>query len=89
MDQYEWDEAKNQANRAKHGIGFELIYEFDWSTASFRPDTRFDYGEERNIAYGRIRGRGYAVVYVERNDRVRVISLRPAHEQEMQRYEKS
>ncbi|MBN9307063.1 MAG: BrnT family toxin [Devosia sp.] len=44
---------------------------FDWSQAAFDVDTRFDYGEERNLAFGRIDGRGYAVVYVQRGDRVR------------------
>ncbi len=33
MDQYEWDETKNETNRLKHGIGFELIADFDWSAA--------------------------------------------------------
>jgi uncharacterized DUF497 family protein len=86
MDHYEWDDAKNETNRRKHGFGFELIYEFDWTSAYFKPDRRFDYGEDRTIAYGRIAGRGYAVVYVERHNHVRLISLRPAHEKEMRRY---
>lgn len=86
MDPYEWDEAKNAANKLKHGIGFELIAEFDWSNATYAADRRFDYGEDRVVAYGRIGLRGYAIVYVRRGDRVRIISLRPAHEKEMRRY---
>jgi len=85
-DLYEWDEGKYDANRLKHGIRFELIYEFDWSTSVERPDRRYDYGEDRFIAYGRIEVRGYAVVYVRRGDRLRIISIRPAHEKEMRRY---
>jgi hypothetical protein len=33
MAPYEWDEAKYAANLEKHGVGFELVYEFDWTNA--------------------------------------------------------
>lgn len=88
MDQYEWDEAKNAANRLKHGVGFELVEQFDWASARFRVDDRFDYGEERILAYGRIDGKGYVVLFVERGARLRIIGMRRAHEQEMRRYER-
>ena len=86
MDPYEWDETKYATNLLKHQIRFELVYGFDWDKAYLKPDRRFDYGEDRMIAYGRIEGRGYAIVYTRRADRVRIISLRPAHEKEMRRY---
>ncbi|HZY69128.1 MAG TPA: BrnT family toxin [Devosia sp.] len=87
MDRYEWDEAKYQANLRKHGTAFELVYDFDWIGAFVEADQRFDYGEERFVAYGRVGERGYALVFVRRGDRVRIISLRPAHEKEMRRYD--
>ena len=86
METYEWDEGKYATNLRKHQLPFELVYEFDWDNAYLKPDKRFDYGEDRMIAYGRIEGRGYAIVYTRRNDRVRIISLRPAYEKEMKRY---
>ena len=86
MDSFEWDETKYEANLRKHQLAFELVHEFGWDDALIKPDTRFDYGEERFIAYGRIGGRGYAIVYTLRADRARIISLRPAHEKEMRRY---
>jgi uncharacterized DUF497 family protein len=86
MEPYEWDETKYATNLRTHQIAFELIYEFDWSKAAFRPDRRFDYGEDRVVAYGRIGGKGYAVVYMQRGDRVRIISLRRAHEKELKQY---
>lgn len=73
-------------NLVKHGIPFELVYEFDWSKAYFKPDRRFDYGEDRVVAYGRIGKQGYAIVYTRLGDRVRIISVRPAREKEMKRY---
>lgn len=54
---YEWDDAKDAANRLKHGIGFDRVVEFDWDNAVFQQDVRFDYGEERFRAFGRIAGR--------------------------------
>lgn len=86
MDLYEWDDAKNSANRAKHGVGFELVLAFDWAAAVIRPDDRKDYGEARQLAYGRIGGRGYAIVFVVRGERIRLISLRPMHEKEARKY---
>lgn len=86
MDPYEWDETKYATNLRKHQIPFELIYQFDWSAAHFEPDTRFDYGEDRVVAFGRIEGRGYAIVHTRRGNRVRIISIRAAHEKEMKRY---
>lgn len=86
MDTYEWDEGKYATNLRKHKLPFELVYEFDWDAAYLKPDRRFDYGEDRMIAYGRIGDRGHAIVYTRRVDRVRIISLRPAHEKEMKRY---
>lgn len=86
MDRFEWDDAKYQTNLRKHQLPFELVYEFNWDDAYFKPDERFDYGEDRVIAYGRIDGRGHAIVHTRRGDRVRIISVRPAHEKEMKRY---
>ncbi|MEO6012676.1 MAG: BrnT family toxin [Devosia sp.] len=87
MDPYEWDESKYATNLRTHQLAFELVYEFDWDRAHLKPDRRFDYGEDRMIAYGRIGGRGYAIVYTRRADRLRIIGLRPAHEKEMRRYD--
>ena len=87
MDSYEWDETKYATNLRKHQIGFELIYQFDWSKAAYDIDDRYDYGEERQLAFGRIEGRGYAVVFVGRDNRARIISMRRAHDKEMAVYD--
>ena len=49
---FEWDEEKDRANRAKHGIGFEeasTVFDGPVFTA---PDEHEDYGEERFISVG-------------------------------------
>lgn len=86
MDQYEWDETKNETNRLKHGIGFERIADFDWSAAFIREDVRFDYGEVRLMGYGRIDGRYVAVAFVVRGHSVRIIGMRFVHGKELRRY---
>lgn len=83
---YEWDELKNDENRRKHGMDFELAYQFDWSVAVVEQDERFDYGETRYRAFGRIRGKGYCLAFTFRDASIRIISMRPMHEKETRRY---
>ena len=60
MDPYEWDETKYATNLRRHQTRFELVYEFDWNTAAFEIDERFEYGEERVRAFSRVNGRPIA-----------------------------
>jgi hypothetical protein len=53
----EFDPAKDAINRAKHGISLQAADDFDWETALEREDDRFDYGEVRFVAIGRIKAR--------------------------------
>jgi len=55
-----------------------------------RPDVREDYGEERWIGIGMIRGRVALVAFAELpHDTIRIISLRRADHEERQEYEKA
>lgn len=83
---YEWDDAKDAINRAKHGIGFAMAEAFDWEGAMFQQDTRFDYEEERFRAFGFIAERPYCLAYTLRGSNIRIISLRPMHMKEAKRY---
>ena len=84
---YEWDEAKRRANRAKHRLDFTAIEAFDWGTASTKPDSR--HGEPRFVATGYIGSRLHIVVYTERGDRLRIISMRKANPRERRDYVQS
>lgn len=86
MDPFVWDEAKNAENRAKHGIGFDVVYRIDWSGVVYDDDKRFDYGEDRVRAVGRLDGVPYLMVLVPRDGTMRVISARRMHEKEARRY---
>ena len=75
---FTWDEKKRKLNLAKHGIDFrdaEGIFDGPLVTVE---DIRKDYGEPRYVALGLLEGIVVSVVYAERNDQVRVISIRKA-----------
>ena len=82
----EWDEAKRLANLAKHGVDFAAIDDFDWTGAQTQPDTRHDYGEPRWLAYGLIGDRVHVVIFIMRDERRRLISLRKANRREVLRW---
>jgi len=85
--QFEWDDDKEEANYAKHGIPFELAVRlFDDPFRLEIEDDRFDYGEERFITLGLIDGRVYVVIYTLRDNRCRIISARKANARESKRY---
>ena len=54
-----------------------------------RLDTRHDYSEDRWVALGMIRGLVVVLVYTERGDTLRPISLRKATTQERSIYEQA
>jgi len=82
---FEWDERKRTTNIKKHGIDFgdaaELFNGFTVTTE----DNRFHYNEQRFLTLGTIKGRVVVVVHTERNDKIRIISMRKAtkHEQKI------
>ena len=63
---YEWDERKRVENLEKHGIDFQAVHGFDWTTAVIFEDSRRDYGEIRYTAYGLLDGRIFALVFTDR-----------------------
>lgn len=86
---FEWDEAKNSSNLAKHGVSFGLVRSFDWSGAIIERDDRTDYGEDRFLARGvAADGQGYSIVFTFRVAAIRIISIRPFNRKEHRRYGK-
>ena len=84
----EFDPAKDDINKAKHGVSMRAAIGFDWDTALEREDDRFDYGEVRFVAIGMIDARVYVVVFTEGldDDTARIISLRLAEKHETRFY---
>ena len=85
-----FDQAKDAANLAKHGVSLTEAAGFEWGTAVVWPDTRRDYGEARMVALGYIGLRIMALVFVDRPPEQpterRIISLRKANTREVKRY---
>jgi hypothetical protein len=83
-----WDEAKRRRNIAKHGVDLALAERFEFETALFEEDRSERYGEQREMATGRVGGTLYVYVYTLRGDEDHAISLRKATSQERRRYVK-
>ena len=80
------DAAKDEINKEKHGVSLTDAALIDWDDALIWQDTRCDYGEIRMIALVPIGERLYCVVYVDRGDDRRIISLRKANYREVIQY---
>jgi uncharacterized DUF497 family protein len=80
----DFDPAKEAINLAKHGISLARWIDLDMKVTFV--DDRHDYGEIRYRAYGFIDGVAYCLIFTDRNEKVRPISLRRAHAKEMKRH---
>ena len=86
--EFQWDAAKAEANKAKHGVRFHLA-----TRVFFDPyrvdlyDGRQDYGEDRWVTIGYADPALLYVVYTVRgDDAIRLISARKANEKERKQY---
>lgn len=80
-----FDPAKDAANVAKHGLSLADFAGFD-AEPIVKVDDRYDYGEPRFIALGRIAGVPHAVVFTPRGEAIRLIGFRRAHDKELSRH---
>ena len=88
----EWDETKDRANQAMHGLSFAQASELFTSGVDFLEiyDDTYERGEERFIAIGPIETGVIVVVYTEvMEDRVRIISARAAERDEIRAFQQA
>lgn len=84
--EFEWDARKRATNLHKHGFDFAdafLIFESDHLIEPTRPGS----DEARFLAIGRIGPDYVALVYTEREDALRVISMRKARHGERRKHQ--
>lgn len=81
-----FDPDKDHSNREKHGVSLIEAKKLDWDTAFEKLDDRQDYNEDRYVGLGFIGHRLYCVVYVDRDEARRIISLRKATKREVEYY---
>ena len=81
-----WDENKRKTNIRKRGLDFaDAQIVFAGTTFTFEDD-RFDYGEQRFITMGLLRGVVVVIAHTERGEAVRIISMRKAIKHEQERF---
>lgn len=81
-----FDINKDRVNIEKHGVSLAAAADIEWDDALSWEDERNNYGEPRMCAIGYIGMRLFYVVYVDRMDVRRIISLRKANTREVKRY---
>jgi uncharacterized DUF497 family protein len=82
-----FDPKKDEKNIEKHdGVSLAEAVGFEWDEAVTWPDQRQDYGENRMVGLGYIGNRLFNVVFVDRGEERRIISLRKANQREVKRY---
>ena len=84
----EWDDAKNRANVAKHGLNFQDAERVLNGACITFMDDRFDYGEERFVSLGLLESRVMVIAHSPRGDRERIISMRKPNRREQEIYKK-
>ena len=85
----EFNPQKNARNIDERGLSFEQVREFDFETALYVVDDRYDYGETRIRALGFVGPRLHVLVFVEVPNGIRVISFRKANKREVIGYGKA
>ena len=86
---FEWDSEKDRINKEKHGLTFEEASEIfkDPNSIEFYDNKNSMIGEDRYIVLGDI---GSAiicvVVYVDRREKIRIVSARPVVPKEEIKY---
>jgi uncharacterized DUF497 family protein len=85
MVEFEWDEDKRQINLWKHGLDFEEVEQiFDGRPQHTKPSKNA--GESRSVTTAIVDDRFVTVVWTERGEKYRVISLRRARDAEKRQY---
>lgn len=82
-----FDPKKDAVNVKRHGVSLALADRLEWDELLGIVDRRREYGEVRWVGYAPIGARVYCVVFTDRGDTRRVISLRKANRREVKHYE--
>jgi uncharacterized protein len=75
---FAWDEPKRQANLARHGLDFADAEKVFAGPMVLFEDDRADYGEQRMIGVGLLDYLVVLIVHVEKDETIRIISMRKA-----------
>ena len=85
----DFDPAKDELNRAQHGLSLAFAKQLIWEEAFVWVDDRYEYDEIRMIGLVPEGDGLYYVSFVDRDEVRRVISLRHAERKEIKHYAKN
>jgi uncharacterized DUF497 family protein len=86
---FEWDESKSESNLTKHGLSFDDGTALWMDPLLLRLRSRSDHLTEPRFLYiGRIELKVWVAITTIRDDRIRIISIRRARQNEVKLYEK-
>jgi uncharacterized protein len=83
---FEFDPKKDLANRRAHGYSLAVASECAWDEGFAFRDDRFGYDEMRMVALVPLGERLLYVVFVDRDEVRRIISIRDALRKEVKHY---
>jgi uncharacterized DUF497 family protein len=88
---FEWDASKARSNVRKHKISFEEATTVFGDPRAITVESAVDSRERRLVTIGMTSTGRFVIVVVhtDRNDRIRIISARPASRAERRQYEES
>ena len=86
MDEFEFDEAKSQANLHKHGIDFVAAQGL-WKDPYLLEIRAKSEDEQRFLLIGKIVEKHWSAVVTYRDARIRLISVRRSRKKEVELYE--
>ena len=84
--EFEFDEQKSKANKAKHGIDFVEAQAL-WEDVDLLEIPARTEDEPRTIVIGRIGEKHWSAVITHRGERIRIISVRRSRTEERELYE--
>ncbi len=88
---FSWDKNKNLSNQQIHNIDFNdavVMFDFPMLTGV---DNRCDYGEERWVGIGFLKGIIAVIIYTEDDEKdiIRIISVRKATKNEIKKFKQT
>ncbi len=86
MRSFEFDDYKSQVNRDKHGIDF-IDAQSLWDDPDLLEVQAKSGDERRTLVIGLIAGKSWSAVVTQRNENIRIISVRRSRSSEVALYE--
>ena len=84
--EFEFDDDKSRSNRQKHGIDFSKARDL-WSDPDLIEVPARTSDEPRFVVIGRVGGRHWSAIITDREERIRIISVRRSRPEEIAIYE--